>query len=179
MTVLAERTTLAEPAVIAAVATRPAEPASPAVPHPGQPATPGRPAGRSGRGRSANAGAGALATTEQLLRLRMTVDDLLAAVAAAQAYHLASLHAPRIGADGADLVDLIGGVDPRYADVDDHLSLRPLFAALPPRERRILTLRFYGDMNQTQIAAEIGLSQMHVSRLLRQSLARLRAAMPD
>jgi RNA polymerase sigma-B factor len=107
--------------------------------------------------------------------LHVRVDDLLAAVGAWQAYHLASLDEPHAGTDSADL---IGGIDPRYAGVDDRVSLRPHFAALPLRERRILTMRFYGDMNQTQIAAEIGLSQMHVSRLLTQSLARLRAAMP-
>jgi len=107
--------------------------------------------------------------------LHVRVDDLLAAVGAWQAYHLASLDEPHAGTDSADL---IGGIDPRYAGVDDKLSLRPHFAALPLRERRIRTMRFYNDMNQTQIAAEIGLSQMHVSRLLTQSLARLRAAMP-
>jgi RNA polymerase sigma-B factor len=61
--------------------------------------------------------------------------------------------------------------------VDDHVLLRSLFAALPLRERRILTMRFFRDMSQAQIAAEIGVSQMHVSRLLTQSLVRLRARM--
>ena len=79
---------------------------------------------------------------------------------------------------GADLVDVIGGIDPRYASVDDRLILQPLVAELPLRERRILTMRFDDHMTQTQIAAEIGMSQMHVSRLLRQTLTRLRAAMP-
>ena len=53
--------------------------------------------------------------------------------------------------------------------------LRPLFAALPLRERRILTMRYFGDMSQAQIATHLGISQMHVSRLLTQSLTRLRA----
>lgn len=122
---------------------------------------------------------GRLPTPAELAdHLHVNVDDLLAAISASQAYHLASLNAPYPGTSGADLIDLIGGIDPRYASVDDHLSLRPLFAALPLRERRILTMRFYNQMSQTRIAAEVGLSQMHVSRLLRQSLARLRAGMP-
>jgi RNA polymerase sigma-B factor len=110
--------------------------------------------------------------------LHATVDDLVVAIEAAQAYRPASLNAPYTGTGSADLIELIGGTDPRYTRVDDHLWLRPLFAALPLRERRILTMRFYGQMSQTRIAAEVGLSQMQVSRLLRQSLARLRAEMP-
>jgi len=62
--------------------------------------------------------------------------------------------------------------------VDDHLSLGPLLAALPVRERRIITLRFYGQMTQTQIAAEVELSHMHVSRVRQRSLDRLPAALP-
>jgi len=78
-------------------------------------------------------------------------------------------------ADRAELIDLLSDPDSHYARVDNHLLLRPLFAALPLRERRILTMRYFGDMSQAQIAAEIGISQMHVSRLLTQSLTRLRA----
>jgi len=112
--------------------------------------------------------------------LQVNVDDILAAIGAWQFYNLASLNAPRAGTDGtdsADLIDLTGGTDPRYAGLDDRLILRSLVAALPRRERRILSMRFYGYMTQTEIAAEVGLSQMHVSRLLRRSLAQLRAAM--
>ena len=113
--------------------------------------------------------------------LHVNLDDLLTAIDAKRAYRPASLNAPATGADTAefaDLIDLIGGADPRYADVDDHLSLQPLLATLAPRERRIITLRFYSHMTQARIAAKVGLSQMHVSRLLRQSLARLRSNMP-
>jgi RNA polymerase sigma-B factor len=108
--------------------------------------------------------------------LHVTVDDLRAAVRAWQVYHLASLNAPHTAGTGVDLIDLLGDVDPHYARVDDHLTLRLLLAALPLRERRILTLRFYGHMTQTQIAAEVGVSQMQVSRLLKQTLTRLRTA---
>jgi RNA polymerase sigma-B factor len=116
-------------------------------------------------------------TVELADYLQVTANDVLAALGAWQNYRLPSLNTPHPDT-GADLVEVIGGIDPRYAGVDDHLSLQPLFAELPRREQRILTMRFYEQMTQTQIAAEIGLSQMHVSRLLRQTLARLRAAMP-
>jgi RNA polymerase sigma-B factor len=110
-------------------------------------------------------------------RLRVTVDVLLAAVGASQVYRLPSLNAPATGNDDVELIDLIGATDPRYADVDDHLALGPLVAALPAREQRILIMRFYDEMTQSRIAAELGLSQMHVSRLLRRSLKRLKSAM--
>lgn len=117
-------------------------------------------------------------TAELADYLQVTADDVLAAAGAWQQYRLPSLNTPHPDT-GAYLVDVIGGIDPRYAAIDDHLTLQPLFAELPLRERRILTMRFYDHMNQSQIAAEIGVSQMHVSRLLRQTLARLRAALPE
>jgi RNA polymerase sigma-B factor len=115
-------------------------------------------------------------TAELADYLQVTRDDVVAAVAARQSYRLLSLNTPSSNT-GADLVDVIGGNDPRYAGIDGHLSLQPLLTELPPRERRILAMRFYDHMNQSQIAAAIGTSQMHVSRLLRRTLARLRAEM--
>jgi RNA polymerase sigma-B factor len=106
--------------------------------------------------------------------LRVSLDDLRAAAQAAEAYRLPSLNISSVGTDGADFIDLIGAVDPHYAGVENHLVLRPLIAALPPRERQILNLRFRDDMTQADIAAKIGVSQMHVSRLLARSLTRLR-----
>jgi RNA polymerase sigma-B factor len=117
-------------------------------------------------------------TAELADHLQVTADDVQAAVGAWQNYRLPSLNTPHPDT-GSDFADVIGGIDPHYADIDDHLSLQPLVAELPLRERRILTMRFYEHMNQNQIATEIGVSQMHVSRLLRQTLARLRAAMPS
>ncbi|BBX60722.1 hypothetical protein MSHO_60670 [Mycobacterium shottsii] len=58
--------------------------------------------------------------------------------------------------------------------IEDRESLRPLLEALPERERTVLVLRFLDSMTQTQIAERVGISQMHVSRLLAKSLARLR-----
>ncbi|MFF4811184.1 SigB/SigF/SigG family RNA polymerase sigma factor [Micromonospora chersina] len=109
--------------------------------------------------------------------LEVTLAQLLAAVAAFSLYRLSSLNEPRPGTDGVERLELIAAADPGYAAVDDRLTLRPLLAALPPRERRILTMRFYGDLTQAQIATRVGLSQMHVSRLLTHSLAQLRAEM--
>ncbi|MGN9768461.1 SigB/SigF/SigG family RNA polymerase sigma factor [Micromonospora sp. SD12] len=110
--------------------------------------------------------------------LEVRVEEIQATALAAQAYRLMSLDAPRHDTDDLGTLALIGAVDPAFARVDDHLVLRSLLADLPPRERRILTLRFHGQLTQKLIAERCGLSQMHVSRLLKQSLARLRAGMP-
>lgn len=95
---------------------------------------------------------------------------------AADGYGALSLDAPRDEADeGGCLADLLGGEDPSLAMAEDLIALKPLMAALTARERRILALRFTYDMTQSQIGAELGLSQMHVSRLLSRTLARLRS----
>jgi RNA polymerase sigma-B factor len=114
--------------------------------------------------------------------LHVSAADVLIAIGTSRAYRTASLNAPYAGTGSVDLIELIGDIDPRYACVDDRLvlpPLRPLLAALPLRERRILIMRFFGNMSQTQIAAKVGLSQMQVSRLLKQSLVRLRTGMPS
>lgn len=69
---------------------------------------------------------------------------------------------------------MIGGPDRAIGTVDDRETLRPLIEALPSRERRIIVMRFYDNLTQSQIAARIGISQMHVSRLLKRSLAAMR-----
>ncbi|MEH0824213.1 MULTISPECIES: SigB/SigF/SigG family RNA polymerase sigma factor [unclassified Micromonospora] len=107
-------------------------------------------------------------------QLEVGVDEILAAVLAGQAYRLVSLDAPHHRTDDFETLALIGAVDPGFAQVDERLALRPLLAALPLRERRILTMRFHDHLTQKRIANEVGLSQMHVSRLLKQSLTRLR-----
>jgi RNA polymerase sigma-B factor len=75
------------------------------------------------------------------------------------------------------LIDTIGAADPRLEAVVDRHTLRPLLAALPTRQRRILALRYFGDLSQAQIAAEVGVSQMRISRLLARALTQLRAGM--
>ena len=73
----------------------------------------------------------------------------------------------------------LGVEDDALQGVEDREALRPLLAALPPRERRIIALRFARGMSQSQIAEEVGLSQMHISRLLSRSLARLREGLVE
>jgi RNA polymerase sigma-B factor len=75
---------------------------------------------------------------------------------------------------GTTLGDLLGAADAELERVDYQQALQPLLAELPDRERNILMLRFFGNMTQTQIADRVGVSQMHVSRLLSQTLGRLR-----
>jgi len=70
--------------------------------------------------------------------------------------------------------DSLGMVDEALEGVEYRESLKPLLEQLPPREKKILLLRFFGNMTQSQIAAELGISQMHVSRLLARTLAQLR-----
>ncbi|ULE33377.1 SigB/SigF/SigG family RNA polymerase sigma factor [Mycobacterium sp. IDR2000157661] len=75
--------------------------------------------------------------------------------------------------------DTLGGLDPNIDKVVELEAVRPLIAALPDRERMVLTLRFFESMTQTQIAERMGYSQMHVSRLLAQALRRLRDQLRD
>ncbi|GAA2331750.1 sigma-70 family RNA polymerase sigma factor [Dactylosporangium salmoneum] len=109
--------------------------------------------------------------------LHVAIDLLWAAVSAGQVYRLPSLNESVTGHDSAELIDLTGAVDPRYGAIDDHLTLGVLVSALPPRQRRILTMRFSEEMTQARIGAELGISPMHVSRLLREALAQLRAGL--
>jgi RNA polymerase sigma-B factor len=123
-------------------------------------------------------------TTADVARhLRVTTEAVVAATVARQAYQLTSLDSFRAGADhdGIDLAAGLGAVDPAFSRIDNVLSLRPLVAALPPRLQRVLALRFTDELTQSQIAAQIGVSQMQVSRLLRQALQILQAKLtvPD
>ena len=72
------------------------------------------------------------------------------------------------------IADTLGDVDANLDRIENREALRPLLASLPERERTVLLLRFFESMTQTQIAERVGISQMHVSRLLAKSLARLR-----
>jgi RNA polymerase sigma-B factor len=112
-------------------------------------------------------------------RLGLTEDEVLEGLESANAYTAISLSTPVGGADGADdggteIGDLLGDLDPAMARVEDRAALRPLIARLPERERGILAMRFFQNMTQSQIAERIGVSQMHVSRLLSRTLATLR-----
>lgn len=116
-------------------------------------------------------------------RLGLSVEDVLEALSAATAYSPTSLDGPRTSPDGEQdgtLGDTLGAEDERYELVELGASLEPALRALPERERTILHLRFTEDMTQSEIAERIGISQMHVSRLLRRALDRLNTAVdPD
>jgi RNA polymerase sigma-B factor len=112
---------------------------------------------------------------ELAARLGIEVDEVIE-VCAADTFTLASLDAPLDAGDpdSGSCGDLLAADDRRIDHVIDWTSLRPLLAKLPEREQRMVELRFYGDRTQSQIAAEFGISQMHVSRLLAATLDRLR-----
>jgi RNA polymerase sigma-B factor len=106
--------------------------------------------------------------------LGATEEDVLQAIEAAHSYRLDSLSAPVADGGDAVLADHLGESDAGFDAVENRESLRPLIAALPARQRAIVALRFYGNLTQSQIAATVGVSQMHVSRLLSDAIARLR-----
>jgi RNA polymerase sigma-B factor len=112
---------------------------------------------------------------ELATQLGITEEEVLEGLEGAQAYSYTSLDA-HVGSsdESTPLVDLMGADDAALEMIEHREALRPLLAALPARERRILVLRFFHGMTQTEIAAEVGISQMHVSRLLAKSLGQLR-----
>jgi RNA polymerase sigma-B factor len=116
--------------------------------------------------------------------LELDVEQVLDAMQASQAYGVVSLDAPRTstnGDEGGTVGDALGEIDERYTLVEDGAAIAGALRHLPARERRVLELRFGADLTQSEIAAEIGVSQMHVSRLLRHALEQLRilARVPD
>jgi RNA polymerase sigma-B factor len=112
---------------------------------------------------------------ELAAHLQMTDEEILEGLESANAYSAVSLDAPDGGDDDSPAVaDSLGIMDESLEGVEYRESLKPLLERLPPREKRILLLRFFGNMTQSQIAAELGISQMHVSRLLARTLAQLR-----
>jgi len=116
--------------------------------------------------------------TDLANRLEVSDEEIIEALDCSQAYRALSLHAPVAGDDnGGELIDLLGGIDPELATVEDRAALRPALARLPEREQRIIAMRFFGNMTQSQIATEIGISQMHVSRLLTHALSVLRSGL--
>lgn len=112
--------------------------------------------------------------------LEIAEEEVLEGLESANAYSTLSLDAPDSRSEGGPtMADVLGSEDKELEHVEYRESLKPLLAALDPRDRRILTLRFFHQMTQSQIAREIGLSQMHVSRLLSRTLDRLRLGLQD
>jgi len=111
-------------------------------------------------------------------RLGVAEEDVIEGLDSGHAYRALSLQAPVQGEEPTtELGDLLGDFDPDLQGVEDREALRPMIARLPRREQRIIAMRFFGNMTQSQIAAELGISQMHVSRLLSHALAVLRTGL--
>ena len=109
-------------------------------------------------------------------RTGATVEQVLEARAANSAHHPESLDKP-VTEDGEQLLDLAGGsIDPGYEHAETAAVVDGLLATLGEREREILRLRFAEDLTQAEIGELMGLSQMHVSRLIRRSISALQAA---
>jgi RNA polymerase sigma-B factor len=107
--------------------------------------------------------------------LGCTLDELLDARRADMVFHSHSLDAPLYGdEDRTSLSDLLGQEDPQVEHTLDMESVLTHWNDLPKREQRILAMRFYGNMTQTEIGERLGISQMHVSRLLARALGYLR-----
>ena len=117
-------------------------------------------------------------TASQLAQfLEWSVEDVIEALEARAGHHASSLYAPRDSGDAeqSELIDEIGSVDEGYDLVDARLSLAAAARRLPYSERRVLELRCTGDLTQAQVGEMLGISQMQVSRLQRQLVARIRA----
>ncbi|MFF7216754.1 SigB/SigF/SigG family RNA polymerase sigma factor [Streptomyces sp. NPDC008238] len=109
-------------------------------------------------------------------RMDVTEDQVLEAMLAGNAYSAVSLDAPppeESPDSGTAWAERFGYEEPRYGKVEDLHALKPLLAELPDRDRKIIDMRFGQAMTQKQIGQELGVCQMHVSRLLTRILARL------
>jgi RNA polymerase sigma-B factor len=110
--------------------------------------------------------------------LDLELEQVLEAIEAAGAYAPATLDAPPPGSedDKRGIGERMGAVDERFELVELGQSVAPAFQELPEREQQILRLRFVDDLTQSEIAQAMGISQMHVSRLIRRSIEQLREA---
>jgi RNA polymerase sigma-B factor len=111
--------------------------------------------------------------------LRVNEEQVLEALQAGGAYHASSLEAPRGGGDGEapeTLADTLGGHEDGFARAEDRATLDRLMLTITPREREVLRLRFEEDLTQAEIGEIVGVSQMQISRVIRQAIARLRLA---
>jgi RNA polymerase sigma-B factor len=109
----------------------------------------------------------------------MSLEDVIEALDAGRSYSPAALDAPQAGGDESEsraLGDTLGTTDRGFDYVELGQAIAPAFQTLPEREQTIVHLRFFEDLTQSEIAERVGISQMHVSRLLRRALDRLNAA---
>ncbi|KLI97151.1 RNA polymerase sigma factor SigF [Streptomyces albidoflavus] len=121
---------------------------------------------------------------ELAAKLERTEEEVVEGLVAANGYTAGSLDVPtesgddnRAGGSPRSLADTLGAPDPAQELVEDLHALAPLLETLDERERRIVEMRFGEELTQSQIGAELGISQMHVSRLLSRILTRLRSGM--
>jgi RNA polymerase sigma-B factor len=113
-------------------------------------------------------------------RVGVAQEEIIEGLESSNAYSTLSLDAPDSSEDSAlSMIDVIGGDDEALEHVENRETIKPLLEGLDPREKHILTLRFFKGMTQSQIAAEIGISQMHVSRLLARTLEKLRTSLSE
>ena len=108
------------------------------------------------------------------------VEEIIEGIESSNAYSTLSLDAGDSSDEGGmSMLDTMGIDDLGIEHVELRESLKPLLESLPPREKNILMLRFFKNMTQSQIASEIGVSQMHISRLLNKTLEHLRGSLVD
>jgi RNA polymerase sigma-B factor len=113
--------------------------------------------------------------SELAYELDMDRNEVIEGLLAGNSYNTLSIDSGGSADDDARAIaDTLGDVDAGLERIENREALRPLLDGLPERERTVLVLRFFESMTQTQIAERVGISQMHVSRLLAKSLARLR-----
>ena len=114
-------------------------------------------------------------------RVGVSAEQVLEAREAAAAYRAVSLDRPRSDEEeeGDNFADTFGAEDPGYDIAESAATVQRLMRVLSEREREVLRLRFEEDLTQSEIGERVGVSQMHVSRLIRQSIARLRIAAAD
>ncbi len=115
-------------------------------------------------------------STEIAESIGASTEQVLEAREAAAAYRAVSLDRPRDEEEeeGSGIADSFGVEDPGFSLAEDAATVERLMRVLTDREREVLRLRFEEDLTQSEIGARVGVSQMHVSRLIRQSVARLR-----
>ncbi|MEU5237180.1 RNA polymerase sigma factor SigF [Streptomyces lydicus] len=117
---------------------------------------------------------------ELAAHLNLSEDEVIEGIVAANGYTAGSLDTPTDpdpSDQGRALADVLGEDDPGMETVEDLHTLAPLLRKLDERERQLIELRYGQEMTQSQIGAELGVSQMHVSRLLSRTLSKLRAGM--
>jgi RNA polymerase sigma-B factor len=112
--------------------------------------------------------------SELAAELEMDRQEVVEGLVAGSSYNTLSIDSGGGDEKAPAIVDTLGDLDLSLVQIENREALRPLLAALPERERTVLLLRFSESLTQTQIAERVGISQMHVSRLLAKSLARLR-----